>query len=70
MTTLATHKSDAQARSLDTVSRRRSVLTAALGFLQWRHQSPELVPLRRGLDSWRGMGDLVVGLNLTTRDAG
>src|SRR5262245_25187128 len=42
---------------------RRALLTAALGFLQLRQTPPELVPLRRWLDSWRGPGDIVRGLN-------
>jgi len=42
---------------------RRALLTVALGFLQLRHQPPELAPLHRWLDSWRGMGDIVRGLN-------
>src|SRR5262245_24323597 len=42
---------------------RRALLTAALGFLQLRQTPPELVPLRRWLDSWRGLGDIVRGLN-------
>jgi hypothetical protein len=41
---------------------RCALLTAALGFVQLRDQAPELVPLRRWLDSWRGMGDIVRGL--------
>jgi hypothetical protein len=45
------------------VDRRRALLTAALDFLQLRHQPPELFPLRRWLDSWRGLGDIVRGLN-------
>ena len=42
---------------------RRALLTAALGFLQLRHQPPELVPLHRWLDSWKGLGEIVRGLN-------
>src|SRR5262245_23786389 len=42
---------------------RRALLTAALGFLQLRQTPPELVPLRRWLDSWRGVGAIVTGLN-------
>src|SRR5262245_14372566 len=42
---------------------RRSVLTAALGFLQLRHDPPEVAPLRRWLDSWRGLCDVISGLN-------
>jgi hypothetical protein len=42
---------------------RRALLTAALGFLQLRQQTTEVALLRRYLDSWRGLGDLVVGVN-------
>jgi hypothetical protein len=42
---------------------RRSLLTAALGFLQPRDDPPEVAPLRRWLDSWQGVGDIVAGLN-------
>src|SRR5262245_15861269 len=40
-----------------------ALLTAALGFLQLRHQPPEIAPLRQWLDSWRGVGHVVKGLN-------
>jgi hypothetical protein len=43
--------------------RRRALLTAALGFLQLRRDPPEVSTLRRYLDSWHGLGDVVVGLN-------
>src|SRR5262245_20391366 len=43
--------------------RRRALLTAALGFLQLRQQPSEVAPLRQWLDSWRGLGDIVRGLN-------
>jgi hypothetical protein len=45
------------------LSNRRALLTAALGFLQLRQQPAEVALLRRYLDSWRGLGDVVVGLN-------
>ena len=45
------------------MSDRRALLTATLGFLQLRHQPSELVPLRRWLDSWKGLGDIARGLN-------
>jgi hypothetical protein len=41
----------------------RAFLTAALGFLQLRQDPPEVVTLRRYLDTWRGLGDVVGGLN-------
>ena len=41
---------------------RRSFLTAALGFLQARDQAPEITLLRRWLDSWAGLGDVISGL--------
>jgi hypothetical protein len=44
-------------------SNRRALLTAALGFLQLRQDPAEVATLRRYLDSWRGLGDVVVGLN-------
>jgi len=39
--------------------RRCVAMTAALGFAQ--HDAPELQLLHRWLDSWRGIGDIVVG---------
>src|SRR5262245_33560109 len=45
------------------MSDRRALLTAALGFLQLRHQPPEVAPLRQWLDSWRGVRAIVTGLN-------
>jgi hypothetical protein len=42
---------------------RRALLTAALGFLQLRGDPPEVATLRRYLDTWRGLGDVVGGLN-------
>jgi hypothetical protein len=60
-------QSDAQRRSGDrysvSVTQRRALLTAALGFLQLHRDPPEVVTLRRYLDSWRGLGDVVGGLN-------
>lgn len=41
------------------LNRRRAVLVAALGFLQLSQQPPEVTPLRRWLDSWRGLGVVV-----------
>jgi hypothetical protein len=43
--------------------RRCALLTAALGILQLRQEPPGVVPLRDWLDSWRGLGDIVRGLN-------
>jgi hypothetical protein len=42
---------------------RRSLLTTALGFAVLEPREPELRLLRRWLDSWRGIGDVVTGLN-------
>jgi hypothetical protein len=44
--------------------RRRALLTAALGFVQLREGPPEVAPLRRYLDTWSGVGDIIVGLNV------
>src|SRR5262245_17593351 len=41
---------------------RRAVLTAALGFLQLPGQSPEVAMLHRWLDSWKGIGMIVTGM--------
>jgi hypothetical protein len=41
---------------------RRALLYAALGFLQIKHQPPEVAPLRRWLDSWNGLGAVVTGM--------
>jgi hypothetical protein len=38
---------------------RKAVLRAALGLLQLREQPLEVAPLRRWLDSWRGLGVVV-----------
>jgi hypothetical protein len=43
--------------------RRRALLTAALGFLQLRQEPAEVATLRRYMDSWRGLGDVVGGIN-------
>ena len=45
-----------------TADRRRSLLTAALGFLRLSPRSRELVVLHRWLDSWSGIGHVVVGM--------
>ena len=44
------------------LTERRAVLVASLGFLELRQQSPEVAPLRRWLDSWSGLGAVVVGM--------
>jgi hypothetical protein len=44
-------------------TRRRALLTAALGFLQLRAPLAEVVPLRCYLDSWRCLGDIVGDVN-------
>ena len=43
-------------------NRRRALLTAALAFLQLPPRAPALVALHQWLDSWRGIGDIVVGM--------
>ena len=42
--------------------RRRAFLTAALGFLHFAPVTPALVALHAWLDSWRGIGHIVVGM--------
>jgi hypothetical protein len=42
--------------------RRRLLLRAALGFLQLEPRAPELQLLHRWLDSWTGLGLVVVGV--------
>jgi hypothetical protein len=65
--------------SLD-LSHRRSLLTAALAIAlldtRGKPPAPETVIIRKWLDSWRGLGDVVVGmqrqgyrLHLTNIDA-
>jgi hypothetical protein len=44
------------------VEDRRSLLLAALGFLQLREPPPEVARLRRWLDSWTGIGAVVAGM--------
>jgi hypothetical protein len=44
------------------VNAHRALLTAALGFLQVNDQPPEVMLLRRWLDSWAGLGDVIIGL--------
>jgi hypothetical protein len=44
------------------MSDRRALLSVALGFLQLRDQPPEVTLLRRWLDSWAGLGDVITGL--------
>ena len=41
----------------------RATLTAALAFTQLPPYEPELQLLHRYLDSWRGVGDVVVGMH-------
>ena len=52
------HGRDAVSVSSD----RRALLTAALGFLQLPPRAPELRLLHRWLDSWSGIGHVVVGM--------
>jgi hypothetical protein len=44
------------------MNRRRSLLTAALGFLQLPPRSPALRALHAWLDNWRGVGLIVEGM--------
>jgi hypothetical protein len=48
---------------LMTDRRRAGLLTAALGFLQLSREHAEVAVLRRYLNSWRGLGDVVTGVN-------
>ena len=41
---------------------RRSLLTAALGFLRVAPTTPALSALHGWLDNWRGIGHIVVGM--------
>src|SRR5437764_14130987 len=59
------------------MSDRRATLAAALGFLALEPRAPELQLLHRWADNWRGVGDVVVGmerqgyrLHLTNIEAG
>ena len=44
---------------------RRALLTAALGFpaIEWRYRPDPAGALEKYLDSWRGLGDVVVGMH-------
>jgi len=44
------------------MSDRRATLVAALGFLALEPRAPELQLLHRCFDSWRGVGDVVTGM--------
>ena len=46
--------------------RRRTVLTPALGFraIEWRYRPDPAGALEKYLDSWRGLGDVVVGMHV------
>ena len=44
------------------LDQRRALLVAALGFLQLEPRAPELRLLHRWLDSWTGLGLVVVGV--------
>jgi hypothetical protein len=43
-------------------AQRRATLTAALGFALLSPTAPELRLLHGWLDTWRGIGDVVVGM--------
>ena len=49
------------------LARRRSLLTAALGFAlldtRGKPAPPEVQTVRKWLDNWRGVGDVVTGMN-------
>ena len=45
-----------------TSSDRRATLRAALGFLVLEPRAPELQLLHRCFDNWRGVGDIVTGM--------
>src|SRR5437899_1369315 len=42
---------------------RRSLLTVTLGFAGLEPRAPELRPLHRWLDTWRGIGDVAAGMH-------
>jgi hypothetical protein len=44
------------------VADRRATLAAALGFLALEPRGPELQLLHRWADTWRGVGEIVVGM--------
>jgi hypothetical protein len=44
------------------IDRRRALLTAALGFLRYPPRTPVLDALHQWLDSWSGIGLIVVGM--------
>jgi hypothetical protein len=46
----------------DVIDRRRTLLTAALGFLRLPPRALELRLLHRWLDTWAGIGHVVVGM--------
>jgi hypothetical protein len=54
-------------RGFPLMGRRRALLMAALGFLQLRHQPPEVAPLRQWLNSWAGIGAVVTGMERQSR---
>ena len=47
-----------------TTASRRALLTAALGFraIEWRYRPDPAGALEKYLDSWRGLGDVIVGM--------
>jgi hypothetical protein len=48
--------------SREATEHRRALLTAALGFLQPREEPAEVATLRRYMDTWTGLGDVITGL--------
>ena len=52
-------------RTPTTSLRRRALLTAALGFraIEWRYRPDPARALEKYLDSWRGLGDVIVGMH-------
>ena len=47
------------------LARRRALLLAALGFraINWRYRPDPAGALEKYLDSWRGLGDVIVGMH-------
>jgi len=48
--------------SVSHADRRRAALIAALGFTLLQRSAPELKLVHGWLDTWRGIGDIVVGM--------
>ena len=50
---------------VELTKQRRALLTAALGFraIEWRYRPNPAGALAKYLDSWRGLGDVIVGMH-------